>query len=609
MQATTAQNEIALWRNHLPLNALQSLLLTVHQHICQAVYPAHRLQRLATMSALLQLLGQRVVVPATCRYCVHILLQLLPEPQLQPACCELLQHIVGRLLTVIRGGGNVLMPGGSSKQQQQQQYVQEQHDLAVAVLGSLIPTIMSVLVQCIEVKLCRQSMQSTLASSSQPANDLSATDPLITALLQLLLGAPGALQPYLQSLELLPALPVLSHAVTLQQQWRQGLTLSKELVIFADRAASMAPASRQRALQALLSDLQQRQQDIFEHSSIRADVLASAWKLAHLAAQLDDPGISQLAGQLLAAAGWGKHHGGYTGNANVGVIAGADAAGGDLGGLPSKSRRRSGSEGPHDRLALAVMQQLVDGLVNPDVNVIHTAQNTLRAVLLTPEGARAVDALTESEGADLTGLTGGVPGYWQLLKQYITAFQLPAGGVHHITDADATASVHDITDPLLWQMHDKTHEHWLCDVCCSLLLACSNSQLLRMLAPAARLRVALAELLLPFALQELCTTPSDEDKPSSRSSSSKSARGATASVQGVPAMLGRQITNSVFAGVGSRNTSAGSSIGSSSSSSSSSSSGVDDVRSLGVILRCLEHLRSVHVTAAMAGECLCNFCG
>ena len=56
---------------------MAKVLLMVHQQLALARHPSHLLRSLGPLRAALQLLGERIRVPLTFRYVVHILLWLL----------------------------------------------------------------------------------------------------------------------------------------------------------------------------------------------------------------------------------------------------------------------------------------------------------------------------------------------------------------------------------------------------------------------------------------------------------------------------------------------------------------------------------------------------
>lgn len=58
-------------------DAVAALLVEVHDHALRAAHPRHRCRALAPIRALLQLLGDRVMAPATFGHAVHMLLQLM----------------------------------------------------------------------------------------------------------------------------------------------------------------------------------------------------------------------------------------------------------------------------------------------------------------------------------------------------------------------------------------------------------------------------------------------------------------------------------------------------------------------------------------------------
>ena len=55
--------------------SIAALLLAVHERLQQACHPQHKLQAMASMRAVVQLLGPQVTSPPVFKYLTHILLQ------------------------------------------------------------------------------------------------------------------------------------------------------------------------------------------------------------------------------------------------------------------------------------------------------------------------------------------------------------------------------------------------------------------------------------------------------------------------------------------------------------------------------------------------------
>ncbi|KAF6252289.1 hypothetical protein COO60DRAFT_542235 [Scenedesmus sp. NREL 46B-D3] len=687
--------------------SLQQVLLNMHRNIAAAADPMHKLQRLGQLEALMHLLHRdEAASPVLARYLVSMLLQLVHVPALQSYCCMLLQIFLHDILYAAAGpdGGLSSAAKAGSKESkaavkaEQEQQLQQQR-LAVRLLEELLPPTVASLVRCVERAAAAKQLQQQLLLWSGPVTSLqlpslagyssggaadsaaaaaSAVDlptglAPVALLLALLLRPPQALLHVVQTLDLLPPLPVLAGPVALQQRLRQGLRLPQQVVQFEQRAAGMAPSSRQRLIQAITAQLQCAAAELYvdgasagssavaaggvsagdivssskgasspdnpgtgstagaaaataaaesmaagsiQRCRVDPAVVAAAFKLAKLGAQLGDRGVTELAGQLLALAGPVDPH-----------IITFDAAAADG---ESSSSNIAGSKGLVECTAFpmrAVLQHLVQCMFDTQPHVVAVAQATLHRLLATPEAAAELRRLQEdasktagAAGAAATEQRHSSSSYCSssdasaaLLCSYLSVFvEKPSQSTSQL-EVDREAAVQALaaaTSPALWSPVCKPFNSWLCDLCSTLLTAVSateaaesNSRLLQLLADAAALQPSLSELLLPHALLALCTSDSSgADLPGIGS-------------VGLSARLGAAITEGLQLDCSSSSRSlsplpGGSTFGGGNDNSSSSSGSCDsgggytgadvDVRCLSVLLGCLDHARMVHRMAMLA---------
>ena len=76
--------------------AVAAVMVEVHDHALMSALPRHRLQAMAPLRALLQLLGDRVLTPATFNYAVHFLLQLMMMRYVN-CCSNSCLHSIGTM--------------------------------------------------------------------------------------------------------------------------------------------------------------------------------------------------------------------------------------------------------------------------------------------------------------------------------------------------------------------------------------------------------------------------------------------------------------------------------------------------------------------------------
>jgi hypothetical protein len=553
----------------------------------------------------------------------------------------------------------------AAKAEQDQKLQQQQ--LAVGLLEELLPPTVASLVQCVERAAAAKQLQQQLllwagpvtclpptllagtnssgnssVGSSTAAVDLPADSPPVALLLALLSKPPRALLHVVQTLDLLPPLRVLAAPVALQQRLRQGLRLPQQIVQFEQRAAGMAASSRQRLIQAITAQLQRGAAELYvqggssssrrvssianegtelsaaadaaaaagsdQQRRVYPSVVAAAFRLAKLGTQLGDKGVTELAGHLLALAG--------PVDPNVITFDAAAAAAEGSSGSDSNSK-----EGLAARTAFpmrAVLQHLVNCMFDQRPHVVAVAQNTLNRLLATAEAAAELRSLQDSAAKAAAAADKGSTSSSSnssssdtsaaLLCSYLSIFiEKTSQSISHF-EVDREAAVQALAaaaSPALWSPVNKPFNSWLCQLCSTLLTACSaaegaagRSVLLQMLADAAALQPSLAELLLPHALLALCTSDNSGADLPGVGSVGLSARLGAAITQGLQLDCSNSGSSSSLFSAGSF--AAGSNGSSCDSGGGGYTGAAINVRCLSVLLSCLEHARIVHRAAMLA---------
>lgn len=666
--------------------------------VAAAGHPIHQLQRLAQVDTLVHKLDQHeATAPAVARYLVSLLLQLMRTPALQSNCCFLLEVLFQLLYQAASAADQAAPPAaagkGASKEEKAaakaaHEQQQQQQQLAVALLEQLLPPAVATLVQCVEraaaAKQLQQQQELWASTSSTGAGmsaltaalDLPSNLPPVRTLLTLLQKPPRALLRVVQTLDLLPPLPVLAAPVALQQKLQQGVKLTHRVVQFADRAAGMAGSSRLRVIQAITAQLQGNVEDIYvggverhsqeaaagsgaaegegsASSSRRASsagernqskedsrvdeqqglgknrppaaaagcnagvnnmvvdpaVVAAAFKIAKLGAQLGDKGVTELSGHLLALAG----------PLDPNIItfdAAAGAAGSCCNGGGSDAESRAQLEECTAFPMQAVLQHLVDCMFHHKPHVVAVAQQTLAHLMKTSKAAAVLQSLHQAgqgRGSDVSSTAASDSA---LLSSYLSVYAVAADPSQSASqrEVDQTAAVQALSAVVsadLWSPVGKTYGSWLCGLCSAVLTACATAGstlneagstagdtpvgLLQLLADAAALQPQLAELLLPHALLALCSSDGSGAEIPGIASTGLSAKLGACITEGL--QLGSSSSNSGVQGAAS--------LFNASDSSGSSGNGTYvgssiDVRCLSVLLSCLEHNRLVHRAAYLA---------
>lgn len=487
-------------------------------------------------------------------------------------------------------------------------------------------------------------------------------------------------------LELLPPLPVLSAASINHGVSRADLR--SLVLVFAARAASMTASSRQRAVQEMLSLLSSGLADIYEpeqHSSgstnggavqlqagsgqaqhvvatdgsgageltVRPDVVAAAFQLARLGAELADAHVMQLAAELLAAVGpmdpdviTLDHAAAADGSSSMAARLGSEVAPGAA----------SSSSSHADRTGFplrAVLEVLVASMFDATPGIVSTAQATL-ASLVPAVGSRALEQALQPPGAATPADALSAPPTRELLLQSCVSTYMPAvvsggggkkgaggeqqpdspgnqqgqQGVRTASAEEVAAALEAAGSPQLWSPAGKSYKVWLCSLSSTMLRACggvadagaaatrrstrqaaaattgmpATSAVLAMLADAAAINAQLAELLLPHAVLKLCESDGSGSEVPGVGSQGWAARLADAAAAGLrlDSLVGHGTPSAPAAasdtGVGGDLWDAAAATA---GATAADAGGPVDVRCYSVLLACLEHNRSVHRIAMM----------
>jgi len=486
-----------------------------------------------------------------------MLLQLVPEPECQPAACALLNALLRRVLWFATAGPEA----------------QGARETSTRLLGAMLQDVVGAVVAAIEAKAawrrgraCGWRAQGVGAAAGATAvlaaANLSQLDPLVSMLGSFLCALPqGPFRAYLRALDPLPAFPALSNAAALLRAARARVTLAEEIVMFASRAGSMAPAARRRALAALKAGLarhedqllavrpaanaalvqQQRVEDAGgggigggdgasadgEEQRLLPQVADAAWRLARLGAQLADPGLSGVSARLLAIEGPLPPHVICFSRATDGSSAGGGCGGSDAviyaaamviedeGAVATASGGRRGSKGEappsptgdprRDAMLFDILKLLGSYLAGPDPAVISTVQCAVRALLADLRSGAALTPLQlmlerarAAAGADDTAAADRT-----LSACYLAALRPYNGQGDSCPAPSLQGPLPDVVDSSLWSPLSAAHGPWLCRLASTLLAACDRDPVLQLLAPAAALLPAAAEALLPHALREM----------------------------------------------------------------------------------------------------------
>ncbi|CAI5471800.1 unnamed protein product [Closterium sp. Yama58-4] len=460
------------------------LLLALHKAAVAAYSPRHRCHVIAALSVLVDVLGDRVTVPPTFRYLVHILLACLPTsaptwppptppiassqlslsqspspPSPSPstpaavaaACLDVLARVVAAALSGGRGGAAGAAAaggGGGAGGAAGADGAGGGSGGGANGRGSGGTTVPAALLDQSQVRRLLSQLASRATSLS-----------------------PAVLAQSLESL--------CSHlAATKHLLWRDNTAP-------AARGVEGAPGSSSPELDA------GRPGDGVPRPS--AEALTATWQLLQVSRQLSesDPCTSSIRAclsRLLAALGiWDASAVSF----KPPFTASSAAASAPTGGVTVVNADPAG-EGIHEGVIVSVLQLLASLLVDPDVHAIQLAAQTIEAILMTERGHRVFTAVGFEEK--------------QYLEAHIkTVNTARAQQIIQRLRAEAAARTPPLDDPAVWQAVGASHEEWVCRVL-SLLILHAPDDILTLCAPLCRVNASLAALLLPHTLATLAAS-------------------------------------------------------------------------------------------------------
>ncbi|GJP48207.1 hypothetical protein CLOM_g7479 [Closterium sp. NIES-68] len=507
-----------------------TLLLSLHKAAVAACSPRHRCHVIAALSVLVDLLADRVTAPPTFRYLVHVLLACLPvsapswphpsspicssqlplsqspsTPSQSPssaaavavACLEVLAQVVA-----VAHSSN-----GKASSETAACAVLDQSEVSLIQTGTHVAGLDHLPYQ--------QAIMSHVLALCVPPSRAAPGGELPEVLLELLRGftldAPLPLRDRLKLLQV-PAAAVAAHPALAPiadslSSLSQDLPLPHLLAQLASRAASLSPAVLAQSLQAACEHLSSRKQDLWLDTAAVQDspgldegeaatdmprpipeALSATWQLLQLSRQMSesDPSthtIRACLGRLLATLGlWDASAVSFrlpataaSAPASV-TLVNADPAG----------------EGIEEGVIVSVLALLGSLLVDPDVNVIQLAAQTIEAILMTERGHRVFTAKDFPQKK-----------YLQAHIKTVNAAR--AQQIIQRLKEEAAASTPQLHDPSPWLAVGSTHEEWVRRVV-PLLILHATDDILTLCGPLCAVNTPLAELLFPHVLASLAAS-------------------------------------------------------------------------------------------------------
>ncbi|KAJ7559328.1 hypothetical protein O6H91_04G079500 [Diphasiastrum complanatum] len=446
------------------------LLLQVHYQIDAAYHPRHRCHYLARLGAFIDVIRNRILVPSTWRYFVHIVLDSIEFKELQVNCCELLGEVIDRMEHL-------------------------SSETAAWMLGSQLQSIVSRLVSCCLDFYTEKT--SVIKSTAMQNNKMSSGNKemkrfssVVALLNRVTTEADHSLYPYVKELEPFPAFPTFKQMEALRLELRSDITLKDEFLQFVHKANDLSPSLRVKSLQRLYHQLKNAKAENVQSWLSDAKVIVAVWKLVRLCKEHDGDDFHSMAGDFLASVGISDP------NAVIFHLPEDPEKSQSI--ACSSSRPESGKstsasleldQGTGDDLVMNVLVHLRAYLLDKAVHIIDLTVNSLKGILATETGHRVFRSLNDKDRAYMEVYSNGVN--LKLVEDMLDKRNM-----------DIARKAMVLEDCSLWKTSGKSYQTWICNLTCC-LIQCTNDPIFQLCEELALQKAPLAELLFPHVLKSL----------------------------------------------------------------------------------------------------------
>ncbi|KAH9776172.1 serine/threonine-protein kinase ATM [Citrus sinensis] len=461
-------------------------IVELHYKIAAAVHHRHKCHRLAGVEVLINVLGHRAAVSSASNYLFNLVGQFIGVYALQDQCCR----IVSALLKAFRDN--------PSKE-------------IVNVLGEQLQFLVSKLVACCipseanEPSVSRSSQVLSLLLQLTVDSDPSLHDyirvffPDFLALDSLIIEAQIELNAWelyeCYELEPFPEIDIFDGIRSFHEELCQAYSARDHLLKFVQRACNLPSRLLPWSLRALHKKLLMREtfqrgvnmEEVVDWHSDH-DIVHAVWTLVHMCCSDDASSIRAWVSDFISRVGIGDPHCVVFHLPRDSIYMHACR--------PINHGSGSASEfnfhldaGISEELLIAVLKILKKYLMDDSVQIVDMTSQTLRGILSTEKGQRAVMSFDSYERSLLEVHSKGMN--VELVEKFLLDLErkFKANG---ISPEKST----------VWETDGKTFETWICPLAYS-LIGCCNDVVLRLCQDIVLLKSEVAELLLPSVVVNL----------------------------------------------------------------------------------------------------------
>lgn len=434
-------------------------IVEMHYKISAANHHRHKCRHLAAIEVLITVLGHRTAVVSTSNYLFNLIGQFVGSRRLREQCCR----IISTLLKTLQSN--------SSKE-------------VITVLGEQLQFLVSKLVACCIPP--EANWETSGSGSSQ----------VLSLLQQLTLGSDPSLYDYVRELEPFPEIGVFDRIRNFHHELCRAYSPRDHLLKFVKRSCYLPPRLFLWSLQALHKKLLtektfQREnsiEDVQGDANWHSDneIVNAVWTLVCMCASNDAKSVRALVSDFISRVGIGDPHSVvFHLSGEAGHIYVCRSINCSIGAEMKVSMNTSIA----DELLTALLKLLKKYLMDDSVKVIDVTSQTLRGILSTERGQRALSSFDSYERSLIEVHSKG------LNIEVVEKFLFDLHKKFKAEDVSLEKSA-------IWVTHDKAFETWICQLGYLLISYCDDV-IIRLSQDIVMLKAEVAELLFSSIIVNL----------------------------------------------------------------------------------------------------------
>ncbi|KAG6746015.1 hypothetical protein POTOM_050526 [Populus tomentosa] len=433
-------------------------LVEMHYKIEAAVHHRHRCHRLAGIEVLVDIIGHRASVSSTFKYLINLIGQFIGCDALQDQCCR----VISALLNTLKGNPSKVI---------------------AIVLGEQLQFLVSKLVAC--------------CIPSETSGEIGTRAYEILSLLrQLTVGSDPSLHDYVRELEPFPEIDIFDEIREFHHQLCEAYSPRAHLLEFVKRSFYLPPRLLLCSVQALHKKLLMEEsfqrgrntkdvmEDVYWHCD--PEIVQSIWTLVRMCGSDDASSIRPLVSDFVSKVGIGDPHSVVF---HLPVDYGQMKACQQLKITNPFEVNFNMDTGVSEELLIALLKLLMKYLMDDSVRIVDLTSQSLRGILSTERGQRALLSFGSYERSLIEIHSKGVN--IELVEKLVLDIE-----------KRYRAEAISLEESIIWETCNKTFQMWICPLVYSLVSYC-NDVILRLCQDIVLLKAEVAELLFPSVIIDL----------------------------------------------------------------------------------------------------------